>query len=150
MATCSRECWICLDDTQGELKKPCACPRYAHLACLGRWQEFPSWVSSLTPRHLASFTASVQPWMSVVCGDQVHKIPVRPGPEGEAEFSARVKALFNFPPDSDFEVAFECKGPINDERLLLRGIQCFDAATHCAAITAAKSTLGGEGALPGI
>jgi hypothetical protein len=30
-------CWICLSG-EGELARPCVCPRYTHRACLARWQ----------------------------------------------------------------------------------------------------------------
>jgi len=80
--------------------------------------------------------------MAVVYGEVVHKIPVRPGPEGIAEFKAKVKSLFGFPPDLDFEVTFECKDPASEEKVLLKGLKCFEAATHCAAVSAAKRARG--------
>jgi hypothetical protein len=32
-------CWICLDTARpGQpLQRPCACPRYVHMACISRW-----------------------------------------------------------------------------------------------------------------
>lgn len=35
-----------------------------------------------------------------------------------------------------------CRAPISNERLMLRGINAFDAATHCAAISAAERMRG--------
>mmetsp|Transcript_7348 Transcript_7348/g.14479 ORF Transcript_7348/g.14479 Transcript_7348/m.14479 type:complete len:90 (+) Transcript_7348:244-513(+) len=80
--------------------------------------------------------------MAVVYNGTVHKIPVRLGPEGVAEFKARVKALFGFSEDVDFDVTFECKSPTSEEKLLLKGLDCYEAATHCAAVSAAKRALG--------
>ncbi|KXZ50947.1 hypothetical protein GPECTOR_14g193 [Gonium pectorale] len=106
--------------------------------------EYPSWVHSLTPPRLQPVTATVQPWMAVVCGDKTIKVPVRPGPEGLAEFKERVRTLFAFPPEREFEVSFECRAPVGGDKLLLKGIQCFDAAAHCATISAARRALGEE------
>ena len=77
--------------------------------------------------------------MAVVFNGVAHKIPVRPGPDGIAEFKQRVKELFGLPLDQDFEVTFECRSPVQEgEKLMLRGLACYEAATSCAAISAAK------------
>ena len=43
------------------------------------------------------------------------------------------------------QVTFECKSPYGgNDRLMLKGLNCYEAATHCAAISAAKRVVGEE------
>ncbi|KAG2484449.1 hypothetical protein HYH03_016760 [Edaphochlamys debaryana] len=156
-------CWICLGGSEaGPLDRPCSCPRSVHLECLGRWQlqsagrseehrcrfcshPLPPLEASLTPSHLAPVAKTVTPYMAIVYGGEQYKIPVRPGPDGMAEFRARVKCLFGMPYDAEFNVSFECAAPSSGERLTLAGIGAFNAAAHCAAISAAKRAVGEDG-----
>lgn len=39
---------------------------------------------------------------------------------------------------TDFEVTFECKSPVFGDKLQLKGFNCFEAASYCAAVSAAK------------
>lgn len=48
-------------------------------------------------------------WCAAACVPQVYRIPVRAGPEGRAEFKARVKALFNL--SNQFDCTFDTKLP---------------------------------------
>ncbi|PNH02741.1 hypothetical protein TSOC_011246 [Tetrabaena socialis] len=151
-------CWICMGGQEcGPMERPCSCPRSVHMTCLGRWQLqsagrseesrcrfcstlLPPLHATLTPSHLAN--VEVTAYMAVVYGGVNHKIPVRPGIEGMADFRARVKCLFGLPFESEFQVSFECAAPTSGEKLTLNGIGCFNAAAACAAISAAKRAAG--------
>ncbi|KXZ50948.1 hypothetical protein GPECTOR_14g194 [Gonium pectorale] len=142
-------CWICLLGPEaGELERPCPCPRFVHRTCLGRWQlqsagrseeskcrfcasALPSLEEQLCPQRLRPVAEKVVPYMAVVYQGQHYKIPVKPGVEGMAEFRARV--------------SFECAAPTSGEKLTLKGMNCFNAAAACAAISAAKRAAGEDG-----
>jgi hypothetical protein len=49
--------------------------------------------------------------MVVTLGNEVHRIKVRPGPEGMQEFQEKIRVLFNIPAEVEFEVTFRCKAP---------------------------------------
>ncbi|EFJ49279.1 hypothetical protein VOLCADRAFT_59577 [Volvox carteri f. nagariensis] len=157
-------CWICFDSSSQSRKlvKPCLCPRYVHSACLAQWQvsapeltpqqehrlsreEYPPWTTSITPVHLQPNTAQVQPWMAVICGDEVVNIAVRPGPQGLEEFQETIRRLFGFTQDCDIEVTFQCRTPLGGAPVTLHGFQCYDAAAVCAAISANSRVVMGEG-----
>ncbi|GLC39224.1 hypothetical protein PLESTM_000865700 [Pleodorina starrii] len=152
-------CWICHDgSTELEpLEQPCPCPRYVHRGCLGRWQlqcagrseectcrfcgnALPGLGETLTPAHLRQTEAAA--FMAVTYNGESHKVPVRPGIEGVAEFRARVKCLFGMPYDADFNVSFFCMAPTTGEVMTFRGMQCFNAAATCAGISAARRAVG--------
>ncbi|GFR48476.1 hypothetical protein Agub_g10372 [Astrephomene gubernaculifera] len=164
MAASEDRCWICLSGSEaGQLERPCACPRFVHRVCLGRWQLqsagcsdevsrcrfcdqlLPALEDILAPKHLRDSAQQATPYMAVICNGVYHKVPVKPGVEGQAEFRARVNCLFGMPYDSDFQVSFECVAPTTGELLNLRGMNCFNAAASCAAISAAKRAAGKEG-----
>ena len=54
------------------------------------------------------------PVMVVTLGSEVHRIKVRPGPEGMKEFEGKIRVLFSIPEDVEFEVTFRCKAPAPD------------------------------------
>lgn len=99
-------CWICLG-TDGPLARPCACPRAVHARCLARWRLQQAgrpeeaacrfcgrdyafdWRDQLRgPLGLEP----AAPVMAVSVSGAVHKIRVRPGPEGKAAFRQQVRA----------------------------------------------------------
>ncbi|KAJ9510975.1 hypothetical protein QJQ45_027800 [Haematococcus lacustris] len=113
----SQFCWICLDGADGakSLVSPCKCPRVAHAHCLARWVAIarhvltlPDWRPILTPAHIKPSTPVVS----------VH---------------------YNGMPMLEcMQVTFQCKSPDNAQELSLKGISAFDAAIHCASVSAAE------------
>lgn len=84
---------------------------------------------------------------------------VEPGEEGYRKFTTDVKAAFTLPEDCDLNITFTCDEPasgaageedvvplVTEEAaaeppaslLTLQGAGAYDAAVHCAAISAAK------------
>ncbi|PNH10736.1 hypothetical protein TSOC_002515 [Tetrabaena socialis] len=135
----------------GMLAKPCMCPRSVHASCLARWQlqqagrneerscrfcnaSLPDWKAQLAPAPQA---APVEPVMVVSLGGKAHRLRVRPGPEGMAQFRQQVRELFGIPPDLDFECSFKCRAPSGDT-IQLDGLASYEAATHCASLLAAQ------------
>jgi len=86
----------------------------------------------------APSTGKGKPIMAVVFQGKTVKVPVCTGPDGVAEFKRTVCKLFNLPEGTDFEVTFECKSPVFGDKLQLKGFNCFEAASYCAAVSAAK------------
>uniref|UniRef100_A0A383VB01 RING-CH-type domain-containing protein n=1 Tax=Tetradesmus obliquus TaxID=3088 RepID=A0A383VB01_TETOB len=148
-------CWVCLsgleDAPEKQLELACRCPRPVHRECLARWQlqqagrreehycrfcekAYPDWKDSLTPKELKPST----PIMAVSVRGRVHKLRVRPGPDGKEDFKRQVRALLGYDDSMEFDVIFECKTPHSGEKVQLHGFSAFDAATHCAAVSAAK------------
>ncbi|KAF6259128.1 hypothetical protein COO60DRAFT_1638600 [Scenedesmus sp. NREL 46B-D3] len=76
--------------------------------------------------------------MAISFEGQIHYIKVYPGAEGRARFEAQIRELIQLEDGEDFDVEFECKAPDTGATLHLDGINAFDAATHCAALTAAE------------
>ncbi|PNH05678.1 hypothetical protein TSOC_008028 [Tetrabaena socialis] len=163
-------CWICLDDTKDRdpLFSPCSCPRRVHPRCLARWQlqqagrleetncrfchcDLADWKVSLTPDNLKPDVQRVQPIMVVYFEGQIHRIPVKQGPDGLTEFTLRIRELFRLPEDVDISLTFGCKEPLSGQHLKLEGIGAFDAAVHCASVAAAERQhkLKSEGGAPG-
>ena len=65
-----------------------------------------------------------------------------PGWTGLAEFKACVRTLFGFPHDATFDVVFECLAPEDQgQRIMLNGFASFDAAQHCAAVSAGSKRI---------
>lgn len=170
--SCEPECcWICLagHSLDNPLVQGCKCPRLVHQTCLARWQiqsvgkaeerqcrfcheALPDWSLSLLPEQArASAPVAV---MAVVYNSQVYKVPVKPGPDGEAAFKAAVKSLFGFAHDMDFDVTFEVKLPSvpgcslpatgNNSSLVLRGLNQFGAAATCAQASAVARAMASE------
>ena len=144
-------CWICLDEN-GELVKACNCPenRVVHKNCLARWQlqsagndeeyacrfckgKYPDWKEILTPVKPAI------PVGSVHFNDIVYKIKVTPG---DRQGFIKKLSIITHLSESELEnvgIQFECKAPTEtQETLEFKGMSAFDAAIHCASITAAK------------
>eukprot|EP00882_Tetradesmus_deserticola_P013550 GHRQ01014386.1.p1 GENE.GHRQ01014386.1~~GHRQ01014386.1.p1 ORF type:complete len:199 (+),score=21.36 GHRQ01014386.1:67-663(+) len=124
-------CWVCLsglEDTPQQLELACKCPRPVHRECLARWQlqqagrreehycrfceqAYPDWKDSLTPKELKPST----PIMAVSVRGRVHKLRVRPGPDGKEDFKRQVRVLLGYDDSMEFDVIFECKTPHSGE-----------------------------------
>ncbi|GAX76000.1 hypothetical protein CEUSTIGMA_g3443.t1 [Chlamydomonas eustigma] len=150
-------CWICLEGpttTAGLLSHPCRCPRQCHAGCIARWQlqnagtrrekqcefcgeELPSWQDAMMPPSGCSAPAI----MNVNFNNAVHSFEVHPGPEGYVAFTSAIRHAFSLPSDSDLNITFTCDDPISGLMLSLQGAGAYDAAVHCAAISAARRTL---------
>ncbi|WIA07938.1 hypothetical protein OEZ85_007415 [Tetradesmus obliquus] len=133
-------CWVCLsgleDAPEKQLELACRCPRPVHRECLARWQlqqagrreehycrfcekAYPDWKDSLTPKELKPST----PIMAVSVRGRVHKLRVRPGPDGKEDFKRQVRALLGYDDSMEFDVIFECKTPHSGEKWLAHGQQ---------------------------
>ncbi|KAL4451767.1 hypothetical protein ABPG75_007429 [Micractinium tetrahymenae] len=145
-------CWICLDST-GPLVFPCKCPRTAHPRCLARWQlqsagsrkethcEFcdarlPDWKRTLTPQCGANAPAV----MNVNFDGRTYSFEVKPGPDGYRQFTEAIRRAFSLPDDSELNITFTCDEPTTDNGslLTLQGSGAYDAAVHCASVSAAR------------
>eukprot|EP00775_Hariotina_reticulata_P013231 gene13231-13362_t len=152
-------CWICLEEASEngshKLMSPCKCPRKVHPQCLARWQlqqagrheekfcrfcnaELADWKLHLTPEELKPEVSKVQPIMVVYFEGQIHRIPVKQGPDGLDEFTGKIRELFRLPEDVDISLTFGCKEPMSGTHLKLEGMGAFDAAVHCASVAAAE------------
>ncbi|WIA28009.1 hypothetical protein OEZ86_010597 [Tetradesmus obliquus] len=126
-------CWVCLsgleDAPEKQLELACRCPKPVHRECLARWQlqqagrreehycrfceqAYPDWKDSLTPKELKPST----PIMAVSVRGRVHKLRVRPGPDGKEDFKRQVRALLGYDDSMEFDVIFECKTPHSGEK----------------------------------
>ncbi|KAA6426268.1 MAG: zygote specific ZYS1 [Trebouxia sp. A1-2] len=140
-------CWICLDVGRADtaLMRPCNCPRYAHAGCLARWQlqsagsrrethcEFcdctlPEWKSTLTPVCGANAPAV----MNVNFDGQTYSFEVKPGSAGYKQFTQAIREAFSLPEDSLIHAG---------SLLTLQGAGAYDAAVHCASVSAARRIL---------
>ncbi|KAL3130999.1 hypothetical protein ABBQ38_000323 [Trebouxia sp. C0009 RCD-2024] len=154
-------CWICLDGAKNEsaLMRPCNCPRYAHGGCLARWQlqsagsrkethcEFcdstlPDWKSTLTPICGADAPAV----MNVNFDGQTYSFEVKPGSAGYKQFTQAIREAFSLPEDSELNITFTCDEPSQGlihagSLLTLQGAGAYDAAVHCASVSAARRIL---------
>eukprot|EP00878_Enallax_costatus_P005225 GHUV01005491.1.p1 GENE.GHUV01005491.1~~GHUV01005491.1.p1 ORF type:complete len:273 (+),score=73.35 GHUV01005491.1:181-999(+) len=153
-------CWICLQPEStllGRLEQPCACPRLCHIRCLSRWQlqsagrseethcrfcsaAYSDWRQHLAPRADSSGLPPrpATPIMAIFYENQTHRIKVYPGPEGKTRFEQQIRELIQLGDQEDFDIKFECKAPDTGGLLHLDGMNAFDAATHCASLTAAE------------
>ncbi|KAG1658796.1 hypothetical protein FOA52_011738 [Chlamydomonas sp. UWO 241] len=113
----------------------------------------PDWKRALVAPAPVESAAAPEPIMVVTLGDVVHRLQVKPGPDGMREFQATIRSLFQIPEDVEFEVSFRCKAPtaIYDEKrgaaldtIQLDGIDSYEAATHCASLMAARRLATGD------
>lgn len=45
------------------------------------------------------------PYMRVSFNGKTHKVPVKPGEQGQKEFAAAIRKLLNLPEDQEFDVS---------------------------------------------
>eukprot|EP00798_Chlamydomonas_sp_ICE-L_P022768 gene22768-29936_t len=104
----------------------------------GSQEELPDWKTTFQTAK----GPEADPVMVVTLGNQVHRIKVKPGEDGQKEFQSKIRDLFNIPPGVDFEVTFRCKAPpvvgITSDTIQLEGMNSYNAATHCASVMAAQ------------
>ncbi|KXZ53526.1 hypothetical protein GPECTOR_7g976 [Gonium pectorale] len=152
-------CWVCLDGPAPgrPLIRPCKCPRYCHGVCIARWQlqsagskkethcefcqsELPEWKETLTP----SCGCQAPAVMNVCFGGRTYSFEVQPGPDGYRRFTNAIRAAFALPEDSELNITFTCDEPNSGETpnigslLTLQGAGAYDAAVHCASVSAAR------------
>ncbi|KAL3138968.1 hypothetical protein ABBQ32_005777 [Trebouxia sp. C0010 RCD-2024] len=141
-------CWVCLapaDPTQ-PLIHACQCPRTVHKECLARWQlqsvgrseetecrfchrELPDW-------RAAYNLPTATPVMTVCHNNVQHLLHVKPGDAGKTAFEDSIRRIFGLGPQDIIQLEFGCKAPGTDQDLTLKGWQSYDAAVHCAAVSA--------------
>ncbi|KAI8462819.1 MAG: hypothetical protein J3K34DRAFT_389394 [Monoraphidium minutum] len=160
-------CWICLDGPGPDrpLVHPCRCPSWVHAPCIARWQlqsagtrrethcdfcrqHLPEWKDVLTPD---SDTTSAPAVMNVNFDNKTYSFTVAPGSDGYRQFTAAIRKAFHLPDDSELNITFTCDEPSSGSLLTLSGPGAYDAAVHCAAVSAARrsslsSEAGGAGA----
>ncbi|GFR40564.1 hypothetical protein Agub_g1140 [Astrephomene gubernaculifera] len=166
-------CWVCLDGpSPGKpLIRPCKCPRYCHSVCIARWQlqsagsrqethcefcqsKLPEWKQALTPscgcqapRHPSPPPQAV---MNVNFGGRTYSFEVQPGPDGYRRFTAAIRSAFSLPEDSELNITFTCDEPNTEpvtnagSLLTLQGAGAYDAAVHCASVSAARRISSGS------
>eukprot|EP00210_Caulerpa_lentillifera_P006476 g6188.t1 len=157
-SSCEDEiCWICLESSRPEnpLLSPCRCPRKVHESCLARWQlqqagkdeeqfcrfcleSLPDWRPRLTPGCLRENLCKARPTMMVTFRKKICYVPVSPGPDGLEDFTRSIKQHFGLKDDANINVSFGCREPLTGSYLKLEGHGAFDAAVHCASISAAS------------
>jgi hypothetical protein len=76
--------------------------------------------------------------MKVVYLNQVHHVPLHPGPDGRAKFEEDLRRVLKLRKGDGMTVTFKCHVPDSTETVSLEGMEAFDAAAHCAALKAAK------------
>lgn len=130
----------------------CNCPRLVHRRCLARWQlqsagtdrerlcqfcqaTLPDWRPALTPLPLSSSSPAV---MSVNFNGRAFSFAVRPGPSGYEDFTLAIRRAFNLPSESDLNITFTCDEPFTGSLMTLHGAGAYDAAVHCACVSAEK------------
>ncbi|KAK9831492.1 hypothetical protein WJX81_002044 [Elliptochloris bilobata] len=157
---CSQDaCWVCLGESTPDepLTYPCHCPRPVHAPCLARWQlhsagsreetrcrfcdgELPDWKPVLTPS--GEEVAIASPTMSVTFNGNVHHVTVRGGPGGYEAFIGDIRRIFGITAEHDMQLAFDCADPVSGHLVKLNGAGAYQAAVHCATISAAKRLRG--------
>ncbi|GMH45916.1 hypothetical protein BSKO_13879 [Bryopsis sp. KO-2023] len=152
-------CWICFDggNDNRPLVSPCDCPRKVHRACLARWQlqqagkyeeqccrfcqkALPDWRPFLTPECLRREMSQAQPTMMVTFNKQVCFVPVKAGADGLSDFTDTIRQKFELENDAAINVTFGCRDPLSGGFIKLEGQGAFNAAVHCAAVSAAART----------
>ncbi|GBF92301.1 hypothetical protein Rsub_05384 [Raphidocelis subcapitata] len=154
-------CWVCLDGPAPDrpLVHPCRCPSWCHARCIARWQlqsagtrrethcdfcreALPEWKDVLTPN---SDTTSAPAVMNVNFDNKTYSFTVAPGSDGYRQFTQAIRRAFHLPDDSELNITFTCDEPSSGSLLTLSGPGAYDAAVHCAAVSAARrSSLSGS------
>ena len=172
-------CWICLDAARPDapLGRACACPRHTHAQCLARWQlqsagsrkethcefcdgQLPDWKAALTPGSGAAAPAV----MNVNFDGRTYSFEVKPGIDGYRAFTEAIRRAFSLPDDSELNITFTCDEPCTagspaapvapvaatpGSLLTLQGAGAYDAAVHCASVSASRRLMQGGGGAPG-
>ncbi|KAG2436705.1 hypothetical protein HXX76_006231 [Chlamydomonas incerta] len=104
--------------------------------------KLPDWKHALTP-PCGSQAPAV---MNVNFGGRTYSFEVQPGPEGYRRFTSAIRAAFALPEDSELNITFTCDEPNSEPAvssvagslLTLQGAGAYDAAVHCASVSAAR------------
>jgi hypothetical protein len=79
--------------------------------------------------------------MNVNFDGRTYSFEVKPGPDGYRLFTEAIRRAFNLPDDSELNITFTCDEPTVPEAgslLTLQGPGAYDAAVHCASVSAAR------------
>lgn len=84
--------------------------------------------------------------MTVTFNNRIFYFNVQPGDHGYKKFTADIKHAFGLPEDCDLNITFTCDEPVAEEPqqpsstplLTLQGPGAYDAAVHCASLSAAR------------
>lgn len=55
--------------------------------------------------HMQAGSKQATPYMRVSFNGRTHKVPVKPGEQGQKEFSVAIRKLLNLPEDQEFDVS---------------------------------------------
>lgn len=84
--------------------------------------------------------------MNVNFDGRTYSFEVKPGPDGYSQFTEAIRRAFSLPEDSELNITFTCDEPTAAAEagtlLTLQGAGAYDAAVHCASVSAARR-LGG-------
>lgn len=144
-------CWICHDDDRHcSLEKICSCPWLrVHRRCLARWQlqqagkveekecrfcgnVLPDW------REAHEHLPRGRPVMTVVHDNVVHQVVVEPGESGQRKFQQDIRRIFGLKQDDAIQLTFGCRIPDSPHEVTLDGWNSYDAAVHCASLSAGQ------------
>jgi hypothetical protein len=79
--------------------------------------------------------------MNVNFDGKTYSFEVEPGPDGYRKFTQAIRMAFQLPGDSELNITFTCDEPTLPEvgsLLTLQGPGAYDAAVHCASLSAAR------------
>jgi hypothetical protein len=79
--------------------------------------------------------------MNVNFDGKTYSFEVEPGPDGYRKFTEAIRLAFELPDDSELNITFTCDEPTLPEvgsLLTLQGPGAYDAAVHCASLSAAR------------
>jgi hypothetical protein len=153
-------CWICHEgEADGRaLASPCRCRALtAHAACAARWQlqqagraeerfcrfcaaELPDW------RAVHAGLPRAPPVMSVVHAGVTHQVQVAPGADGKRAFEREIRRIFKLGAADAVTLTFGCRIPETAADVTLEGWDSYDAAVHCASISAGQRLRAAGGA----
>lgn len=145
-------CWICHDGhgVSMPLERTCRCPwMKVHRQCLARWQlqqagkveerrcrfcrdTLPDW------RDVHAGLPRAQPVMTVVHEGLTHQVIVEPGEEGQKKFQDDIRRIFGLEGHETIQLTFGCRIPDSRHEVVLEGWESYDAAVHCASLSAGQ------------
>jgi len=77
--------------------------------------------------------------MNVNFDNKTYSFQVSPGADGYKQFTEAIRKAFHLPDDSELNITFTCDEPSSAGALLtLSGPGAYDAAVHCASVSAAR------------
>jgi hypothetical protein len=79
--------------------------------------------------------------MNVNFDGRTYSFEVKPGPDGYKLFTEAIRRAFSLPDDSELNITFTCDEPTVPDAgslLTLQGPGAYDAAVHCASVSAAR------------